>query len=290
VSLGNVTGVLSRYFIVGFWIPTFFSLVILGEWLSDGWTPSEYDGLDWNRKILVLGGLALAIGLLLLGLRYPIVRALEGYGWSGWPLLGSGLTKLQQRSYDKYARIRDDENASSGAQTRAARLLERKFPHDGERVLPTAFGNAFRAFENYPYTRYGLDMIAIWPRIDQLLTDQERNLHVNAESDEAFFVNGMIGSFVVGVLFAADAELPWWPYPIPFLFTFALYRASIGAVERVGTERRASADLHRLELYDRLGMARPAGSDADRKESAGALNRFVLWGDPIPAQFLKKTE
>jgi hypothetical protein len=290
MGLGNVSGVLSRYFVVGYWIPSLVTVFVLSVWLSNGWIPDSYEDLDWQKKGLVLGGLALVTGLALLGLRYPVTRQLEGYFLDMRALrpLRRALIRSQQVSYDRLRRVRDDDRRSASAQTHAARILDRKFHQDRDKLLPTRFGNAFRAFEGYPYTRYGLDMIAIWPRIDQLLTEQERSLHTNADSDLAFFVNGMLGALVAGIFFAADAELAWWLYLLFFALGYGLYRAAVGAVERLGTERRASIDLHRLELFERLGVSSPIGSDVERKEFARAVNRFLLWSEPVPEPYLIK--
>jgi hypothetical protein len=292
----------SAYFVVGYWVPCVFTLFALGLSVSDDLLPATYRGLGWEAKALVLGAIALLTGLALLGLRYPLTRILEGYWPEQWPLrpLKAALTRLQARSYDKLVRIRDEnikkaraaktkEEAATARPlaTTQVRLLDRKFHSQRGKLLPTRFGNAYRAFENYPYTRYGLDMIAIWPRIDALLSEQERELHTNAASDLAFFMNSALGAVIAGVVLVADWDLRWWWYLLPFVLSYVLYRASVGAAERVGTERRASIDLHRLELYKRLGVRRPTSAVEERAQLARAVNRFLLWGEEIPSEFLK---
>jgi hypothetical protein len=173
---------------------------------------------------------------------------------------------------------RRDREADDDTRTRAAILFDRQYPPRRERVLPTRFGNAFRACESYSFTRYGLDGIALWPRIDPLLSQQEQDLHLNAASDLAFFMNGSIAAFAVGVILPiASAFSRWWAYLIPFALSVALYRASCGAVERVGTERRASIDLHRLEVYRLLGFQAPT-TTAEEGAVADAVNNLLLYG------------
>jgi hypothetical protein len=294
MGLGDITGVLSRYFLVGYFIPSFVALFSLALSLSDGLIPNQFEQLSWASKVAVLGIAAIVTGLALLGLQYPITRVLEGYPLEFGLLRRIGLRRplvwLQGRSYDRLLRIRDDEREPSAARTTAARLLDRRFHRSREKLLPTRFGNAYRAFENYSYTRYGLDFVATWPRIDPLLNEQERELHTNASSDLAFFVNGAVSSTIAGVLIAADAERDWWIYPLPFILAFVLYRASIGTVERLGTERRASVDLHRLEMYEKLGLRRPNSPEEERDQLARAINRFLLWGEPIPTRFFQLDE
>jgi hypothetical protein len=295
VGLGDLTGVLSRYYLVGYWVPSFVATGSLALLLPTNSLPDEYVALGWSAKFLVLGFIALPLGLALLGLQYPVTRLFEGYVFErqvfarrGLRHLRSGLVWLQAKSYDRDQRIRDDEQEKMGARTAAARRLDWRFPSERARLLPTRFGNAYRASENYSFTRYGLDTVAIWPRVDGLLSEQERELHTNAASDLAFFMNGSLWAVIVGVVFAAEAAFEWWEYPIPFLAGYLLYRASIGAVERLGTERRSSIDLHRLELYERLGIRRPATLTEERSGQALAVNRFLLWGEPIPGWLLAK--
>jgi hypothetical protein len=67
VGLRDVTGVFSRYFIVGFFLPMFFSLLAI--WISvgsDGIPSDTFQDHGARDQVLVLGGLALLAGLLLL--------------------------------------------------------------------------------------------------------------------------------------------------------------------------------------------------------------------------------
>ncbi len=123
-----------------------------------------------------------------------------------------------------------------------------------------------------------------------LLTDREQELHTNAMSDLAFFVNGAVGAVAVGVTVLVDAALnqplqgwEWLWYLVPFAAAYSLYRAGVGAAERLGTERRASIDVHRRELYERLGVPEP--SAADERAVASAVNQFLLYGRELPARY-----
>ena len=286
MGLDDLTGVLSRYFLVGYWVPSFFALAALAVWLPTSSLPNEYVPLSWSAKFLVVGFVAIPLGLMLLGLRYPLTRVFEGYRLERRRLryVRAPLVWLQGRSFDRLMRSREDKTQASGRRTTAARLLDRRFHSDRSRLLPTRFGNAYRASENYSYTRYGLDTVAIWPRIDALLTERERELHTNAASDLAFFVNGTLWATIVGIVFVATTSLDaWWQYLLAFIVSYVLYRASVGAAERLGTERRASVDLHRSELYVRLGLREPASLEEAREHHARAVNQFLLFGIPIPA-------
>jgi hypothetical protein len=291
VGLRDITGVFSRYFIVGFFLPSFFALVVIAQTATDSLLPAAYEDASWEGRFLQIGGVGLLIGLVLLGLNYPIIRSFEGYPFeSRWYLrpLRRPLRWLQLRTFDELVRRRGDvQNPSQ--QSWAARQLDRHFSDDRERIMPTRFGNAIRASEDHAYLRWGLDAIAVWPRIDALLTEQERELHTNARSDMAFFVNSALGAFAVGVVLLVDEvahgvlPLRWaWLYIVPFVAAYITYRLSAGAAERWGTELRASIDLHRLELYEKLGVRKPLTFTDEREIVARAVNRCLLWGVPIP--------
>lgn len=298
MGLTDVTGVFSRFFIVGFFVPTFFALAALKVALSADFVPPAVRP-DKTGSFLVLGGAALALGLALLGLNYPIIRLMEGYalteprtGWKG-RLLGAVRKALVERRevvFDDLQRkkMSDDRQVRRLAWWR----LDLHFPTEREDLLPTRLGNTIRAFELYGRTRWGLSAIATWPRIEALLSGEERQLNADSESEFQFFLNSSVASLVVGFVLAIDGGLNhphplWlsWIYVVPFLLSYLLYLGSIGAAERWGERIRASVDLHRLELYEKLGLRLP-GSDAEEREIAGALNKLIFWGTPIP-QFLR---
>jgi hypothetical protein len=288
MGLRDVTGVLSRYVVLGYYVPAFFTLAAMSQLFTSRLQPRAFEELGTQDRFLVLGALALVLGLALVGLRYPLTRLLEGYPLELGP--GRRLRRpflwLQRRSYDRLAAMRDDKERTGAERTWAARVLDRRFHRDRDRILATRFGNAFRATENYSFTRWGLDGVAAWPRIEPLLNEQERELHTNAESDLAFFVNAALGAFATGVLMLVDGLAgefvhPWWAYVVPFAVAYAIYRASIGAAERLGTERRASIDLHRRELYGLLGVRAPASFSDERDRVALAVSRALLYAKPI---------
>jgi hypothetical protein len=140
-----------------------------------------------------------------------------------------------------------------------------------------------RAAEDYSYVRWRLDAIPFWPRVEPLLSEQEVQLHETAKTDVAFFLNAVLAAIGVGVALIADeiAHGPVqtryvWLYAIPFLLAYLFYRFSIEAARRQGVEMRASIDLHRLEVYERLGVRRPE-SFSDERKLARRLNRFFLY-------------
>jgi hypothetical protein len=79
MGLRDITGVFSRYFIVGFFLPVFFTLLLLDVSVNEGALPRQYRELHDENRIFAIGGAALFIGLLLQGLRHPIWKLFEGW-------------------------------------------------------------------------------------------------------------------------------------------------------------------------------------------------------------------
>lgn len=294
MSLSDVTSVFSRYFVVGFFLPAFFSLVALWISSSAGFVPNTLQRHSETSQVAILGGGALVVGLALSGLRYFTIRLFEGYPIAhakSWPVLGrlyAGLTARQVRTYNRLLAIRDDPQKGNEEQSEAAWRVERFFPQDENKLLPTRLGNAIRAFEQHSNVRWGLDGVTIWPRINALLTADERELHVDAETDLYVFINGALGAFIVGICLIVDKAVfvpqpawEWWLYVIPFVVGYLIYRAAVSSAALWGDTVRASIDLHRLDLYEKLGVRAPM-SFSDERNLALEINPALLYGEPLP--------
>ncbi len=297
MSPSAVAGVFSRYFIVGFFLPTFFVLVGMSQTLTDASLPSGYRELSGGTQIAVLGGAGLLLGLLLLGLNWQILRLYEGY-----PLkershrLGFGwLTRLfvarQERAFNHLLAVRDSQE-ETGDRDRAAWQLDIRFPEDAAEVMPTRFGNAVLAFEIHAMKRWGLDGVVVWPRIDMLLSEREAELEANARGQVCFFVNGSLLLFLSGGVLLGDQighqPLSSWGltlYLLPFLGSIVLARWAAGAVARWGSTVRAAIDLHRFELYQRLGVRRARSFSEEREQIAEQVNQALLYGSQISDEY-----
>jgi hypothetical protein len=311
MGLSDVAGVLSRKFIVGFFIPAFFGLFALSRLVAESSLPAAYRDAGETTQIIVIGGAALLFGLLLSGLHYSLLRFLEGY-WlssamvpkpSSHAVLAAFLgarRRVAQLMIGHWVRRRRHlqsicaaREADQSVLNRAAAELQRRFPAHEDNTLPTRFGNAVRAFETHPRRRYGLDGIAVWPRIASMLTESERKDLDEATTDLAFWVNALVVILVGGIV--VFLERLWHP-PGGLVSTFALeaaiaaatslaaafvYWQAIAAAVRWGDPVRAAFDVHRLQLYDVLGMQRPSTA-AEDGVSGEAVNRLLHFAEPIP--------
>jgi hypothetical protein len=294
MGLGDITGIFSRYFVVGFFLPAYVGLVSLWLFASSDLIPDALASYDSEAtQLLILGGFALVVGLALSGCSYLITRAFEGY-----PLLRlldrriMGLVPraaiaAQRRRFRRLRAVRDDAGKPQSDRNQAAWCLEKYFPHEESKLLPTRIGNALRAFEQHSNARWGLDGITIWPRIEALLSSEERETHVNAQIDFYVFMNGALVAYLVGVALVYDKAFnvshpaSQWPlYALPFVIGYIVYRAALPPAVNWGDAVRTSIDLHRLDLYEKLGVRAPS-SFSDEREMAKHINKALLYGRPL---------
>jgi hypothetical protein len=294
MALSSITSVLSRYFVVGFFMPAYVSLVVLWISASSTFVPNAIDhSHKQSTQLLILGGVALVAGLILSGLSYYIARAYEGY-WlerlADLPVarrLYRRAITWQRRAYDRLMQVRENKTAPPEERARAAWRLDKWFPKQRDALLPTRLGNAIRAFERHSNARWGLDGVTVWPRIESLLSAVERELEVDAKINFYVFTNASVGSILVGLCLIVDAGANhahrpwlWWIYTLPFLVAYVLYRAAIGPAVDWGDVVRSSIDLHRLDLYEKLGVRRPV-SFSDEREVAMKVNKALLYAHPL---------
>ena len=67
--------------------------------------------------------------------------------------------------------------------------LRTEYPFNRSELLPTSFGNIIRYFELYSLHVYGLDAIAVWTRIFQLVPETHKKSIEEAKSQVDFSVN-----------------------------------------------------------------------------------------------------
>jgi hypothetical protein len=298
MGLSDVAGVFSRYFIVGFFAPSFFVLVALSQTLTSNFLPTVYSEAGNGARIAIIGGAAVLVGLVLLGLNYPILRLFEGYPLRGrWYTkpLNALLTGWQKRRLCLARGKTTDPTAGDIDKKNATWRLDRNFGQDDDRVLPTGFGNAIRAFERHSRIRWGLNAIAAWPLIEMMLSDKETQTHSDAKGDVAFFVNGALLAALGGLVLIVDAvanRASDFPaelvYAVPFVISALCYRASVGAAIQWGEAVRASIDIHRRDLYDKVGLRMPVNFTEEREQLAPALNAALLRGETIPDELATK--
>jgi hypothetical protein len=302
MALTDITGVFSRYFVVGFFLPAYVALVSLWLLASSELVPNWLEAYSEATQLLILAAVGLVAGLVLSGLSYYITRVFEGYPldrMSDWPVAGrvyEAVMELQRSRYDALLAIREDKTELPEKRQRAAWCLDRFFPKSRDRLLPTRVGNAIRAFERHSNERWGLDGVTIWPRIEAVMGADERELHVDAKVNFYVFINAAVGAVAVGICLVVDKAVnapqpaSYWPlYAIPFGLGYVLYRAAIGPAVDWGDCVRSSVDLHRLDIYEKLGVRSPK-SFSDERALADRVNKALLYAHPLLSDDLWRSE
>jgi hypothetical protein len=295
MGLSDVAGVFSRYFVIGFFVPSFVVLLGTSQLLPHDSLPSVYLEAGNGARVAIIGGASLLVGLVLLGLNYPILRLFEGQTlgrhWYTKPLYVPLVWRQKRRRKKAKAEI-TAASAGSVEANNATWRLGRKFRLDDEIVLPTSLGNAIRAFEGYSAIRWGLNGIAAWPRIEMLLSTQEQEVLADAKGNVAFFVNGALLIALGGAALIVDRIVEnaisfpsGLAYAAAFVLSGLFNRAAVGAAVSWGSVVSASIDLHRREIYEKVGLRMPSSFSDERDELAPALNAVLLRGEEIPDRF-----
>jgi hypothetical protein len=308
MGINDITSVIGRYVVVGFYLPAFFWLAFLKLAAGPGLLPGQVEEQSWST-FGVVAVAALVFGLLLQGLRAPVERFVSGYflmdlgrdSGTGW-VRGTcerlrnvsrdkalrEFTALTVRAEPRGPRRENEDQRAFDDRRRAEYQLERRFPNSEAKVLPTKFGNRIRAWEDHARERWFLETVVIEPHVESLLEPQEVELRRDAKTDVAFAVNGsllaVVTGFALGIDRAVEPPDSLWFIAVclaPFVAALALYQIAVVAAERWGELVRAAIDLHRLDFYDKLAVRRPATGGDDR-EIGSAVNRMLLYGEPLP--------
>jgi hypothetical protein len=126
-------------------------------------------------------------------------------------------------------------------------------------VLPTRLGNRIAAFEHYPYRRYGIDAITMWPRLVMVLPEEPKKAIESAKSGFDFFINcsalSCLSAFTVLVLPSPmGASKKVTAIIIGLILGFVFYRLSFGAATNWGETVKSAFDLYRLDLLKQMGV------------------------------------
>lgn len=103
------------------------------------------------------------------------------------------LTKRDNLSPDEEEELRKLENVVLGDY----RIVEIDFPINGQ-LLPTRFGNILRAAENYPFDRYNIESISLFPRLVFVLPKSYQEQLEESNNRMIFLLNSSFLAFLIG--------------------------------------------------------------------------------------------
>jgi hypothetical protein len=288
VALKDIGTFVSRYFVIGFYVPSLIGVVAFTVLVRSDWVPDQLALTDSHNQLvdadlgvhlLRCAILALPIAFALSGIWPHIFRFFRAFPYFGFDVKLPFLQLFGWRKRAAWNRLfLQSLSLDSSVRNAAARKLYERYPRELPDVQQTVFANAVRAREEYAAGRWGFDYSTVWPRVEALLTDQEQALHDEARTNLSFAVNVSLAVLVVGVVRAAghfSDPLNLIPFAVAYLtFRLLAIEALLAGSERI----RASLDLHRLELYEKLGVATFLAFSARERELGKSLSYYLLVG------------
>lgn len=247
------------------------------------------------------------IGILLLVLNREIYRFLEGYGnYNPLRLFQKNAKEIYSKKAGRLDWLDENFSTLTDAQRKERAQLMKElvesYPDRQDLVLPTAFGNALRAFEIYPRVMYGIESIDGWSRILAVMPKEYRELIDDAKAQVDWWVNLIIMSFVFllevwYVIFSKWGLSPGWFYSIlnvliP-LFIFIVvtrvffWRATSAAIGW-GDYVKSAFDIYRFALLESLGIDTPKTREAE-KALWTSFSQAIVFRLPESLPNLKKT-
>jgi hypothetical protein len=299
--LSTLPKLADKAFIVGFFLPCLLFAIASLTLFSDVPKIHEFlilsqDSKNFEKLVyLVLAVWTLAVFMTIINTaQYKI---LEGYKWplsamkslhakemARFVSLDDRVYYLRTARYQAGGKLPDDEETEL---RKTWLLLRRDFPDKKALVLPTRFGNAIRAFEQYANSVYGADSVTLWYHLSSVIPKEFQSLVTEARSQVDCLVNIIFLAAAIGVcanirLAAAsalwmfgDANLPHVGLHIvatdlvissvtaivaPLIVYFA-YKLSLERVYVWGDWVKASFDCYLPDLAKRLALALPAKND-----------------------------
>lgn len=276
--------IFDRVFMMGYVLPV---LVFLGATIG----LLRCFGLDPAAQLLtatdsVIGAattllLLWAGGLLLTALNWEIFRLMEGYGRF------NPVRFLKRRQLDQFKRLLDDtwslatKSNRTDSEERQFKLLKyrlaeyypvdlpseytpetrKKVEQDKERLMPSAFGNAVRAFEVYPRLMYGIEGTRGWDRLLTVVPDAYIKHIDDAKAKTDMWLNfGFLSvvflvEYVVLVFYTQQIVALWVLLPALALGVLASNRAVSAAVTWGGMVK-AAFDVYLPMLLKTLNYER----------------------------------
>lgn len=296
-SVDKAFSFIDRHFVIGYWVPSFLLGMLLfftADWSLPwlGLTASDYFALQGLRLGSVTLGLLFLVTLLAYLLRAfarPIVRLYEGY----WPwrwLQEKGI----QRQVKRWRHLRDLrmqalEEPNHRRYARLQAILHYTYPPRRDRILPTRLGNVLRAAEDYPKSRYGLDGVFWWPRLEPLLPEKLIKRLEIAFTELIALLNLATMALLFALLLVANSvvvfpeALSQGKYAVLFSWlivalllvpvSYFIYRGAVVQAYAFGKLVRVAYDEHRFLILDALFIPRPSSL----AEEMDLWNRLFQW-------------
>ncbi|MBN2006286.1 MAG: hypothetical protein JXA21_23230 [Anaerolineae bacterium] len=240
-------------------------------------------GVDNETLTVTTIYVAIILSYTLYAFNIPLIRLVEGYWLNDRPWLKAFKEYLRERQIAEYKKL-FTAIATDGEGRDAAQELGIRFPSKIDDVMATSLGNAIAAFEDYPYTRYGMDAIALWPRLVPILKKEDYLEFVTEQKSHFDFMLNM-----TIVLLVCGIELMYliWYQSNFITLVFAMlfipsviwifYLGTINSAIEWGTSVKVAFDLHRWGLWEALHL-KPVSRYKQEFNRWKKVSEFILDG------------
>lgn len=285
--LKEVSGYLDRQFVKDFLFPSilFWTGLLLVFTSPSGLENAISVWLEQSNILQIIQIIAGIIWLVFFAIllnnqQLGITRIFEGY-WDWIPLgIGKFLRDLRKMYYQQVIQREDHQTIyfSYPPSKYSSTYLEY--------VMPTRLGNILRNAELYPYERYRIDAVLMWPRLMAVLPDSFTKSLADAKSSLDLM---LIISFL-SVLFALTSGTylviigySWLLFLICFLggLTAArlAYLNALSAAISYGQLIKSAFDVFKGDLLQKMGYEKPESMDEEKKFWEN-LSQFVYRNYP----------
>ncbi len=309
--LGELKGYFGKAFVLAVWLPILlFTSAGLAVYLAGAgilrvsW--ERWLGLQIEDKVLLAAAFLITVTLtafVIDHMQVPITRMFEGYWDDVTGLRAFG--RFKRRRCERQLNLLDarlevlaeeiptlEQNGRHAGLLKAEfnRLTERRllsFPPPGyeAQLMPTRIGNIYKAAELYPYTRYRIDTVIVWPRLRQVLPDgfvgRMQEVKTAADFLLLFGLLAIIFSLASLVYLIAQGAV------MSLIVICALglplgwlsYRASLAPARGYAEMIKVAFDLYRQPLLKSLGLELPTTLSEEQKLWR-ELSIFIFRGVP----------
>jgi hypothetical protein len=295
-----------RSFFIGYFLPAFlifvgfmanmFNFDYVGQKLADVLAEKSTLGATLSLVIIWI------LSILLMSFNRPLIRLLEGYGNSN--PLRIFLARQQEEFKAKAEPHLQAVNNVLGARRRGIQESEtfselsvwyavRDFPEELDLVLPTRLGNVMRAYERYPDVVYGIEAIALWPRLFMIIPEESRERIRESEGLFIFCVNMLLGSFLILItstvmlimsyyyqgLAGLTNGLSWATMAVlisAVFFAWYSWWVLPDAARQRGEQVKSTFDIYRGQLAEALGFDLPKTEAEERRMWRLVSRRMLL--------------
>ena len=245
--------------------------------------PSIWPDVEWklSNDTVVMGIIFFTVTLsyILYAFNTPLIRLAEGY-------IGREryfMTTLEAHQKERYRHLLECAQPYKKAydQQKARQELDMYFPSKEDYVLPMSLGNTIAAFEHYPSTRYGMDAVALWPRLIPVL---QKNKYIEFVAQQKavfdFLLNMMYAVLVCGIelilLYSLSNRLGYAALGIfvTFVLVSLLYLGAVNGARMWGLSVRVAFDLYRHDLWNLLHL-KPVSKYREEVERWREISRLV---------------